>query len=127
MRLGHSAFHAAISRVSERQEFMVDVSWLVGERPSSSIRIPMPTWSARHRIKPGDSKAWVKIVLGTAVGSRAAVSLGSVSVGSAAAAGGGIASRLEPDSPPEALASGCRVGVSGIADGAGVSSLPIPG
>ena len=86
IRFGHSAFHAAISRVSKRQELMVDLSWLDGARLSSSIKTFIPTLSAKHHINPAESSAWAKIVRGAGVGvAVAAGTEGSVSsVGSSA-------------------------------------------
>jgi len=98
MRLGHSAFQAEISLMSHRQELMLNASALVASRLSSSIRTSMPTLSARHHISSGDSKAWVKMVLGTAVGARVRVGAGAAVAGTAvgAAVGAGLSLLAAP-------------------------------
>ena len=111
-----------------RQDCRISNSSAVGVRLFNCTNVIIPKLLDMQSIALRESITWANSIPGFIGDSPdVAVSLGSVSVGSAAAAGGGVASRLEPDSPLEALASGCRAGVSGKADGAGVSSPLVPG
>ncbi len=126
------AFQAAISRVSERQAFMLDRSWVDGARLSRSIKISIPTLSARHHISPGDSKAWVKIVLGVATGAGVAVGLcvaGPVTCGVAsrtlvavgATVGAGVAASPETVGPGVLVAA--ALVTAAVGPGVGASDV----